>query len=224
MSAVLLAAALVVATGSIAALASADPRLGLVGLAAALLAAGLIADPLPGPAVLGVRLTAALLAAALLRASGPAGMPRRRGEEPDAEHRSQLGWPAEALLFAAGAVAGLAVAAGLAAFAPVTGTGGTGSPSPLLGSVASPESVALAVAAGIAAISLPAVVAGRGLRRASGAVLVVQAAVLACVALGSAPEVLEEIALGVLLVAAAAAAGLLASAGRAAVVQGLRQA
>ncbi|HET9682367.1 MAG TPA: hypothetical protein VFP19_10040, partial [Candidatus Limnocylindrales bacterium] len=193
-------------------------------LAAGLLAAGLIADPLPGPAVLGVRLTAALLAAALLRASGPADPQRRRAEEPDAEHRSQLGWPAEAFLFAAGAVAGLAVAAGLAAFAPVTGTGAAGSPSLLPGSVTSPESIGLAVASGLAAISMAAVVAGRGLRRASGAVLLVQAVILARVALGGAPEVLEEIALGVLLVAAAAAAGLLASAGRAAVVQGLRQA
>src|SRR5438874_8345544 len=65
----LVAAALIAGTGAIAALAPIDARLGLVGLTASLLGATLIADPLPSPAVLGIRLSAALLAVVILRAA-----------------------------------------------------------------------------------------------------------------------------------------------------------
>lgn len=224
MSAVLVAAALVVATGSIAALASADARLGLVGLAVALVGAGLLADPLPGPAVLGVRLTAALLAVAILRAAIPLVENRRPVTEPEAAGRTHLGWPPEALLAIGGAVAGAAISAGLASFAPITGTGERPAVAFLGGSPLAAASLALALAGGLAAISLPALLSGAGLRRATAAVLAVQGAVLARVGLAGAPGVLEEIALAVLLVTVAAAAALLAGAGRTLAEGGSRQA
>ena len=214
MSIVLVAGALVVASGSIAALASSDARLGLVGLAAALVAAGLVADPLPGPAILGVRLTAALLAVAVLRASGSDAAPRRRVTEPGPDRLAHLGWPAEGLLFVAAALAGLAFAADLATFAPVTGPV-TSAGLVLGGWTVSLSSLALGLACGLGAIALPALVAGAGLRRATAAVLAVQGAVLARVALAGPPDILEEIVLGGLVVTVAAAAALLAAAGRA---------
>lgn len=216
MSALLVAAALIVVTGSIAALASADPRLGLVGLAAALVGAALLADPLPGPALLGVRLTAALLAVATLRAAGPAAVPVRPGVEPEAEPRSHLGWPAEALLGAAGAITGLAVAAGLASFSPITGLDGGSAPAAIpAATILSATSLSLGVAGGLAAIALPALMSGSGLRRAVAAVLGTESILLARIGLAGPPGVLEEVALGALLVAVAATAALLASAGRA---------
>lgn len=216
MSVVLVAAALVVATGSIAALAAGDPRLGLVGLAAALVGAALLADPLPGPAVLGVRLAAALLAVAILRASEPAASIQARPSEPDAEGRSRLGWPAEAMLGIAGGVAGLFIATGIASFAPVGGTGVGPGPGPLDAAVVlAAGSLALALAGLIAAISLPALLAGRGLRRATAAVLVTQGAILIRIGLAGSPGALEEVVLAALLVAVAIPAALLAGAGRA---------
>jgi hypothetical protein len=228
MSAVLAAAALVVATGSIAALALADARLGLVGLAAALLGAGLLADPLPGPAILGVRLTAALLAVALLRAAAPAVEPR--GAMAHTEAPAHPGWLAAALLGVAGGVAGLALAAGLASFepviGPVLGSGGAlaADATSAASSLLTPASWALALAGGIVAIALPALLTGVGLRRAAAAVLFVQAAVLARVGLAGQPGALEEVVLGVLLVATATAASLIAAAGRAVPEGGARQA
>ncbi len=213
MSAVAVAAALVVAAAAIAALALADPRLGLVALAAALVGAALVADPLPGPAILGVRLSAALLAVAVLHAAGPTVEARRGAGGSDIDGHSQLGWPAETLLGLAGGAAGLAISAGIASLAPVTATSGA-VPSFLGGSPLSAESLALALAGGILAIALPAVAAGAGLRRATAALLTVQGVVLARVGLGEVPSVLEEIVLGVLLVTVAATAALLASAGR----------
>ena len=211
MSVVLVAAALVVAIGSIAALASADARLGLIGLAAALIGATLVADPLPGTAILGVRLTATLLALALLRASTPASSHHRAMPEPG----SHLGWPGEGMLGLAGGLAGLAIAAGLASFVPVTGTGQEPLQRLLVGGTPSAGAVAMALGAGIAAMTLPALVIGRGLRRATAAVLVTMAAILLRAALGGEPGPLEEVVLGALLVVVAAGGALVASAGRA---------
>lgn len=214
MSAVLLAAALVVATGSVAALAAGDARLGLVGLAAALVGAGLVADPLPAAAILGVRLTAALLVVAVLRGAVPAVAARRRSIEPEVDVQPHLGWPAEVLLGLAGGVAGLAVAAGLEVLTPL---GGTGTPAELslgAGATISAAAVELALAGGLVAISLPALVSGAGLRRATAAVLAVEAALLARIGLAGPPAALEEVVLAVLLLSVAAAAALFAAAGR----------
>jgi hypothetical protein len=224
MSAALLAAALVVASGSIAALASADARLGLVGLAAALAAAGLLADPLPSPAIVGVRLTAALLVVTLLRTAGPPAVARHPATEAETGRQAHLGWPAETLLGLAGAVAGIAIAAGLASFAPVTGSD-AGTAAPLtIASLLSPAALALGLAGLIAAIAAPALVSGVGLRRATAAVLLVEGVFLARIGLAGPPAVLEEVVLAALLSAVAAAAGLIAAAGRAAPEGGLRQA
>ena len=215
MSAVLVAAALVVATGATAALAATDPRLGLVGLAAALVGAALLADPLPTPTVLAVRLSGALLAAAVLRAFDPGVTPgRAQPPEPDGEARSRVGWPAEALLAIAGGLAGLIVATGLASFAP-DGAGGASGAAPFDAAIfLSAGTIAMALAGALAAISVPALLAGRGLRRAAAAVLATQAAVLLRFGLAGPAGVLEEVVLAALLVAVAAAAALIAGAGR----------
>lgn len=222
MSALLVAAAMVAAAGAIAALATGDARLGLVGLAAALIGAALLADPLPSPAILGVRLTAALLAVALLRASGSPAPIRRGPGEPEHDGRSRLGWPAEILLGVAGATAGLAIAAWLASFVPVSGSDIEVAPVGLVpGEPFTAAALALAVSGAIAAIALPALLADQvGLRRATAGVLLAEGAILLRVGLAGPAGVVEEIALATLLVAVAAVAALLASAGRAVVEAG----
>jgi hypothetical protein len=170
-----------------------------------------------------VRLTAALLAVAVLRAAGPAVDARRRTTEPEADAQFHLGWPAAALLGLAAAVAGLAISAGLASFAPITGPGTTPGPRLFGGSPVSVESLSLALAGGLVAISLPALLSGVGLRRATAAVLAVQGVVLARAGLAGPPGVLEEVVLGVLLVTVGAAAALLAAAGRGVPDRGPRQ-
>lgn len=211
----LAAAAIVVAAGAIAAMAAAEPRLGLVGLAAALIGAALLADPLPSPAVLGVRLTAALLAVAMLRAAAPPPAARRVAEEPDHDGRSRLGWPSEVLFGAAGGAAGLAIVAALPAFVPVVGD--PGGPSGIgHAGVLSAAGVAFGLGSAIEAVALPAVAAGGvGPRHAAAAVLLTQGAILLRIGLAGPPGVVEEIVLGVLLIAVAAVAALLASVGRA---------
>jgi hypothetical protein len=222
-SALLVAAALVVATGSVAALATADARLGLLGLAAALVGAGLVADPLPGPAIVGEHLTAALLAVALLRAADPPVEHRQGTVERDVDSLGHLGWPVEALLVLAGAAAGLAISSGLASFGPITGSAGTATPL-VAGSPLTVAGWSLALAGGLIAISLPALLNGAGLRRASAAVIAVQGVLLARSGLAGPPDPLADVVLALLLVTVAAAAGLLAAAGRAAPVGSPRQA
>lgn len=139
MTVLLLAAALVTATGAVATLAASDSRLGLVGLTASLVAAAFVAAPLPDPAVLAVRLTGALLAVAILRAidgyatsaAGPidgSGLVRRdpagrlRGWSGSADAgvdsrrgglEPHLGWLPVAAIAAAGLAAGLSIGARL---------------------------------------------------------------------------------------------------------------
>jgi hypothetical protein len=207
----LVVVALVVGTGAVAALAAGEPRLGLVGLALALLGATLLSDPLPSPTILGVRLTAALLAVAILRAVSPAPA-RRRDDEDHDEVRWHLGWPAAAVVGAAGAAAGLAIAASMPAFVPVDGAdlsqdAGVG------GGALGATGIALGVGCGLLALAVPAAVTERlGPRRAAAVLLLVQSAILLRVGLAGAPSLLEEIVLGSLIIAVAAAAGLLVSA------------
>src|SRR3954463_14085879 len=134
MTVLVIAAALVVGTGAIAALAPLDVRLGLVGLTASLVAAGFVMDPLPSPAVLAVRLSAALLAVVTLRAASLAVAAREDRRRVEAgrgwaghPRASELGWPTEVLLGCGGAVAGLAIATGLRVFM-LIGGGDVGQP------------------------------------------------------------------------------------------------
>lgn len=206
----LVVVALVVGTGAVAALEAGEPRLGLVGLAAALLAAGLLADPLPSPAILGVRLTASLLGVAMLRAVAPLPVPRRVEDEGD-EARWHVGWPAAVVLAAAGAAAGLAIAATLPTFLPV---GGADALADVGAGVLGPAGIALGIGCGLLVLAIPAaVIEPLGPRRAAAVMLLLQAAILLRVGLAGPPGLVEEIVLGGLVIAVAATASLLVGAG-----------
>ena len=116
MTIALIAIVLAVGVGAVVAVSARDPGAAAIGLTVALVAATLLADPLPGAAVLAVRVIGALLAATLVR-SAITSSPHQP---------SRLGWAAEALLGTAGAIAGLGLAAGLAAAAGAVGGNGAG--------------------------------------------------------------------------------------------------
>jgi hypothetical protein len=187
MNLALVAIVLAIGAGAVVAVSTRESAAAAIGLAVALVAAALFADPLPSATVLAVRIVAALLAAALIRWAGR-GSPRQH---------SPLGWPGEALLATAAAVAGLGVAVGLASIGiPVEAPG----PSAL-------TSLALLAAAGSSLLVLgaaPLVHGPLGIRRAIGLVLVTQAALLIRVGLAGPATELEEVARAALLVTAAA--------------------
>lgn len=220
MSLALVAIVLAIGAGAVIAVSTRDARAAAIGLAVALVGAALLADPPPSAAILGVRITAALLAATLIRWAGREG-PRQF---------SPLGWPAEALLATAGAVAGLGVAAGLASIGaafpgggPFEGSGGPGGPGLGLGpgapgapfGEAALAALALTVAAAgiLAAVGAAPMLHGRpGIRRGIGLVLVTQAVLLLRLGIAGPAEDLEEIARAGLLVACAATGAALARA------------
>ncbi|MBI3750671.1 MAG: hypothetical protein HY263_03300 [Chloroflexi bacterium] len=226
MTVLLVAAAAIAGAGAVAALVPGDVRLGLIGLTASLVGAALIADPMPSPAVLAIRLTALLLAVVTLRTAAiPAATPRTAGErgwsarEPHAEPgEPRPGWLSVLLLGVAGAVAGLAIAGRLVLG---TATGGdVGQPAVIAPTdVLSPERLALGVAGLMVAVALgPLLVERTDLRRSIAAVLAVEATILLRVALVPAPGVLEEVVLGTILVAVAAGGAMLTIAGHGAPV------
>jgi hypothetical protein len=204
MNPALVAIVLAIGAGAVVAVSTREAAAAAIGLAVALVAAALFADPLPSAPILGVRVVAALLAASLIRWAGH-GATRRY---------SALGWPGEALLATAGAVAGLGVAVGLASVG--SGDGGLIGEGGVGGSGASAiTATALLLAAGCSLLVLglaPLVHGPFGIRRAIGLVLVAQAVLL--LRLGAAgPAVdLEEVARAALLVACAATGAALARA------------
>jgi multisubunit Na+/H+ antiporter MnhC subunit len=227
MNLALVAIVLAIGAGAVVAVSTREPGMAPIGLAVALVAAALLADPLPSAVILGVRVTAALLAATIIRWASRGG-PRQH---------SPLGWPSEALLATAGAVAGLGLAVALASVAPGAGVapGPFDGPSgpigpgdgPSLGGAGGPvgdvllTTMALTIAAGMALLVLGAapMVHGRpGIRRAIGLVLVAQAVLLLRLGVAGPAVDLEEIARAALLVACAAAGAALA---RATAMQGL---
>jgi hypothetical protein len=199
MNLALVAIVLAIGAGAVVAVSTREAAAAMIGLAVALVAAGLLADPMPSPAILGVRIVAALLAAALIRWAARGGQ----------RQFSPIGWPAEALLATAAAVAGLGIAVALASIGtPVAAGGETSAHAPITSS-------ALILAAGASLLGLGAapLVHGRpGVRRAIGLVLVAQAALLVRVGLAGPPSELEEITRAGLLVASAAAGSALARA------------
>lgn len=199
MSLALVAIVLAIGAGAVVAVSTREPAAAAIGLAVALVASGLLADPLPSAAILGVRIVAGLLAAALIRWAARGG-PRQF---------SPIGWPAEALLATAGAIGGAGLSVGLAS---VSGTGGQDVP--LLTSAAL-TSAALTTAAGTSLLVLGAapLVHGRaGFRRAVGLVLVTQAVLLLRLGIAGPASELEEITRAALLVAAAGGGSALARA------------
>jgi hypothetical protein len=201
MNLALVAIMLAIGAGAVAAVSTREPAVAAIGLAVALVGSALLSDPLPSAPILGVRIVAGLLAATLIRSAV-------HGSE---RQPSPLGWPAEAMLATAGAVAGLGVAFSLDALA---GSGGppTGGDVSLSGITA----MALTTAAGASLLVLGAAssIHGRpGMRRAIGLVLVTQAILLIRVGVAGPAVDLEEVARAALLVAAAATGTALARAG-----------
>jgi hypothetical protein len=198
MNLALVAIVLAIGAGAVVAVSARDAAAVAIGLAMALVAAGLLAEPLPSAAILGVRIVAALLAVALIRWAARGGQ----------RQFSPLGWPAEAMLATAAAVAGLGMAVGLASIGtPIGPDGGA--------QAASLTTTALILAAGTSLLALGAapLVHGRpGVRRAIGLVLVTQAVLLVRVGLAGPATELEEITRAGLLVAAAASGSALARA------------
>lgn len=204
MSIALVAVVIAIGAGAVIAVATREAAAAVIGLAVALVAASVAADPLPSAGILGVRVVAALLAAALIRWAAV-----ERAHQP-----SPLGWPGEALLAAAGAVAGAGIAAAMAANGSFGGGGGGGTDGPVLVTGAA-TSMGLILAAGtmLLAVGSAAVLHPRpGLRRAMGLVLVTQAVLLVRVGLAGPGTAFEEITRAALLVAAAASASALARA------------
>lgn len=206
MNLALVAIVFAIGAGAVVAVSTREAAAAVVGLAVALIAASLVADPLPSAAILGVRIVAALLAVTLIRWAAA-----DRGQQP-----SPLGWPAEALLATAAAVAGIGIAVALGSVSSVNGGGGAGggTDGPVIGAALG-TSMALVMAAGAALLALgtAAVLHPRpGLRRAIGLVLVTQAVLLLRVGLAGQGPALEEVARAALLVAAAASASALARA------------
>ena len=212
MSPALVAVVLVICAGAVVAVSTRDWGAAAIGLAVALVASALLSDPLPSVAILGVRVVAGLLVAAILRAALQGG-PRQP---------SPLGWPAEALLATAGAVAGLGLAVGLAALAAAGGipVGVPGAPGPTIPGDAAAggftvTAMALVVAAGTALLALgaaPLVHGEAGGRRAIGLILVTQAVLLLRVGIGGPAIELEEIARAALLVGTGATGAVIARA------------
>jgi hypothetical protein len=210
MSPALVAIVLAICAGAVVAVSTRESGAAAIGLAVALVASALLVEPLPSAAVLGVRVVAALLVATIIR-SVLRGSPRQP---------SPLGWPSEALLATAGAIAGLGLAVGLAAVAAAGGTP-PGSPGPIApgdveaagGAAVTAGALTVAAATGLLALAIPPLVHGPlGGRRAIGLVLATQAVLLIRVGIAGPAVELEEIARAALLVVSAATGATLARA------------
>lgn len=205
MSLVLVAVVLAIGAGAVIAVATREGAAAAIGLAVALVGSSLLVDPLPSAAILGVRVVAALLAAALIRWAAHGG-PRQY---------SRLGWPGEAMLATAAAVAGLGVGVSLASITTFGGPppGGAVGPGPGGADAGAITTVALTIAAASMLLALGAapLMHGRpGVRRGIGLVLVTQAVLLLRTGLAGPATELEEIARAALLVAVAASGSALA--------------
>jgi hypothetical protein len=210
MSPVLVAIVLAICAGAVVAVSTRDSGAAAIGLAVALVAAALLVEPLPSAAILGVRVVAALLVATIIRYA------LRGGQR----QPSPLGWPSEALLATAGAIAGLGVSLGLATVAAAGGVP-IGAPGPLppggseAGESGAITAMAMTVAAGTALLALgvaPLVHGEPGGRRAIGLVLVTQAVLLIRIGLAGPGVELEEVARAALLVVSGATGAALARA------------
>ncbi len=201
MNVALAAVALAVGAGAVIAVSSRDLRAALNGLAIVIVGSTLIADPLPSPATLGVRIVGSLLVVAILRTQLPElGL--------DVDPGSRFGWPAESLIATAAGLGGIGIAMGVAA-TPTGGiaTGPVGATAITAGILSTATSLAL-----FALGATPAALGRSGARRAIGLLVVVQAAILLRVGLAGPPGDFEQIAIVGLLLGCAAAAAALARA------------
>jgi len=181
--------AAVAVAGSVLAVSTREPRATVLGLLVVLLAAPLIADPWPGPLPILARVAAALLAARLL----VVGLRGETGET----RGTRIGWPAEALIAAAAAVAGFA--------------------SHGLGAAGLGPAEAQAAGFALAALAIAPLFVGRDvLRLGVGAVLLLQAAILVRQALDGPATDLEQLILAFLTIGLGGAVAVITVAARAA--------
>lgn len=165
--------AIAVLVGATVAVTARDVRVGVVGLAAMLVAAPLLADPAASPIGLAARLAGALLGTYLLWIAVRGGV---------VSGGSRLGWPADLLLAAAAAVVGY-------------GTHGLG-----VAPLGPPE--AQAAAFGLAALAVTPVATARDVARLGlGLLILLQAALLVRVAVGGTPGDLEAFATALVVAA-----------------------
>jgi hypothetical protein len=183
----LAAVAAITVGGAVLAVSARDPRATVLGLLVVLLATPLIVTPLPSPLAVLARVAAALLAARLMTIGV-------RGEATTSG--TPIGWPAEALVAVAAAVAGY-------------GSHGLGAPA--LG-----PAEAQAAAFGLAALSIAPLVTGRDvLRLGVAAMLLVQAGLLVTQALDRPVPDGEQLVVAALTIALGGAVAVVAAAARA---------
>lgn len=184
-----LGAALVLLAGALAAGSARDPRWVLGGLVVCLGSAGLLAEPLPSPLAIAIRLVAALLGADLILLALRGSSGRTRG--------ARLG-PVTTALAAAGAA--------------VVGYSASG-----LGSPATGPALATAVGLGLATIAVGPVILGRDILRVGiGLALLATAVELLRAGLAGTPGPLEQAVIALVSLAVlGATAAIVASALRA---------
>jgi hypothetical protein len=181
--------AVVVIAGAVLAVATTVPRGTVLGLLVVLLASPLVASPWPAALPMLARIAAALLAGRLLLVG-------LRGDDLTTGG-SQLGWPAEALIAAAAAVAGFA--------------------SHGLGAVAVGPAEAQAAGFALGALSAAPLIVGRdALRIGVGSLLLLQAAILVRQALDAPPTDGEQLVYAMLTIALGGAIAVITTAARAA--------
>lgn len=201
MNLALVAVTLAVGAGAVVAVSIRELRAGLIGLAAVLVGAALLTDPLPAPATLGVRIVGALLVVAILQSTVP---------EPEdaARSGSAIGWPAEAIVAAAAGLAGFGISLAL-------GAAGTPGDTAQATGLASLTPAALGTTSAMVLFVLgatPAAIGRSGARRAIGLVVLAQAAVLLRTGLAGPPGDFEQVAIVGLLLGCAAMGAVLARA------------
>lgn len=183
MNPVLVAVAIVIVVGAVIAASAHDARSAVMGLAAPLIGAPILADPIADPIGLAARAVAAVLAIYLL-------MIAVRGEDA-LTGGSRLGWAAEGALALAAAIAGVAV----------HGLGADG-----LG-----PSLAQGAGFALAALAIVPLITGRDvIRIGMGLLLLTHGSLLVRIGLGGTPSALEQLVTAGLVVGLAGVIGVLA--------------
>jgi hypothetical protein len=201
MSPILAGATLAVAAGAVIAASAREARAALIGVALVLGLGPFVAEPLPGPAILGVRVVTGILVAYLLWAVAGAAEVRGLG--------SRIGWPAEAALGLAAAICGVALAGSLASLQP-------GLPEPAGQPAFAITTSGLVLGTGLALVAIglaPAFLARVPLRATIGLLLLAQGIVLARTGIAGAPGDLEQLGVNGLVLAIGAAGALIAAVG-----------
>jgi len=181
--------AVIAIAGAVLAVSAREPRAIVLGLLVVLLASPLIASPWPAPLPILARVAAALLATRLLVVG-------IRGDVGESSG-TRIGWPAEALIAAAAAVAGF---------------GSFG-----LGAAGLGPAEAQAAGFALGAIAAAPLFVGRdALRLGVGAFLLLQAAILVRQALDAPATDAEQLVLALLTIAVGGAVAVITTAARAA--------